>query len=126
LKGSIEGVYSEPWIGWGTRMYASSVSKNVSAKRINDRQRRNRPCILEEVILYLRQEIFAFLVGAVTIEITKRAEMRKVIGFVVLFFPRGLFACASGPLVDAALYLITTDRTRQHPGRGTWLQSLPP
>jgi hypothetical protein len=86
----------------------------------------NRPCILEEVILYILQEISAFLVGAVTIEITKRAEMRKVIGFAVLFFPHGLLACASGPFVDAALYLITTDTTRQHPGRGTCLQSLPP
>jgi hypothetical protein len=53
-----------------------------------------------------------------TIEITKRVEMRKVSGIVVLFFPHGLFVRASGPLVDAALYLITTDTTRQHPGRG--------
>jgi hypothetical protein len=52
-------------------VYASSVPKNVSAKRINDRQRRNRPCILEEVMLYPRQEIFAFLVWAATSDITK-------------------------------------------------------
>ena len=88
--------------------------------------RRNRPCILEEVISYLRQDISAFLVGAEMIEITKRVEMRTIIRFVALFFPRGLFVRASRPLVDAALYLITTDTTRQHPGRGTWLQPLPP
>ena len=58
----------------------------------------------------MRQETFAFLVGAVVIEITKRAEMRKVIGFIALFFPHGLFPSASRPLVDAALYLITTDK----------------
>ena len=58
-------------------------------------------------------------------EITERAEMRIVNGFVVHFFPRGLFASASKPLVDAALYLITTDTTHQHPGRRTWPQSLP-
>jgi len=43
--------------------------------------------------------------------------MRKVTGFIVLFFPHGLFVRASRPLVDAALYLMTTDTTRQHPGR---------
>ena len=33
--------------------------------------------------------------------------MGKVIGFVVHFFPTGLFECASGPLADAALDLMT-------------------
>lgn len=64
--------------------------------------------------------------GAETIEIIKRVEMRKVNGFVALFGPIGLLACTSRPLVDAALNLITTGTTRQHPGRGAWLQSLPP
>jgi hypothetical protein len=107
-------------------VYASSTPKNVSVKRVNVRQRRNRPRILEQVILYPSQDIFAFLVGTATSDITKQVEMRKVFGFVVLFFPRGLFACASRPLVDAALYLKTTDTTRQHAGRDMWLQSLPP
>jgi hypothetical protein len=100
---------------------ASSVPKDVSAKRINDRQRRNRPRIREEVILYLRQETWA-----ATIEIKNRVEMRNIIVFITLFYPHGLFACASRPLVDAALYLITEDTTRQHQGGGTWLRSLPP
>ena len=91
-------------------MYASSVPKGISAKRMDDRQRRNRPCILEEVISYLHYETFAFLVGTVTIEITKQAEMQEVFYFVVLFFPHGLFVCPSRPLVYAALYLITTDQ----------------
>jgi hypothetical protein len=56
---------------------------------------------------------------AVKSEITKRVEMRKVIDIVTLFFPRGLSVCARGPFVDAALYLITMDTTRQHPDSGT-------
>jgi hypothetical protein len=54
------------------------------------------------------QEISTLLVWATIIEITKRIEMRKVIGFVVHFLPTGLFACSSRPLVDAALDLVTT------------------
>jgi hypothetical protein len=53
--------------------------------------------------LDLLQEIFALSVWTVSIEITKRVEMRKVIGFVALFLPTGLVVCASGPLVNAAL-----------------------
>jgi hypothetical protein len=51
-------------------------------------------------------------------DITKRVEMRKVIGFVVHFFPTGLFACASAsrPLVNVELDLMTTCTTRQDPG----------
>jgi hypothetical protein len=49
-------------------------------------------------------------------EITKRVEMRMVMGFVVHFFPTGLVVCASRPLVDAALDLMTTCTTRQNPG----------
>jgi hypothetical protein len=54
---------------------------------------------------------------AVSIEITKRVEMRNVIGFVALFLPTGLDACASGPLVNAALDLMTTYTTRQIQGK---------
>ena len=68
-------------------------------------------------MLYLPQEISTLLAWAVSIEITKRVEMREVIGFVALFFPTGLVACASGPLVNAALNLIKTYTTRQNPGR---------
>jgi hypothetical protein len=49
-------------------------------------------------------------------EIKKGVKIRKVIGFVVHFFPTGLFECASGPLADAALDLMTTYTTRQNPG----------
>jgi hypothetical protein len=48
-------------------------------------------------------------------DITKRVEMRKVTGFVMHFFPTGLFACASRPLADAALDLMTTCTTHQNP-----------
>ena len=54
------------------------------------------------------QEIFTLSVYAVRIEITKRVEMRRVLGFVALFLPTRLVVCASGPLVNAALDLITT------------------
>ena len=40
-----------------------------------------------------------------SIEITKRVEMRKVIGFVVHFLPSGLSPPSRRPLVDAALGL---------------------
>jgi hypothetical protein len=43
--------------------------------------------------------------------------MRKVIGFVVHFFPTGLVACPSRPLIDAALDLMTTCTTRQNPSK---------
>ena len=56
----------------------------------------------------LLQEISTLSVLAVSIEITKRVEVRKVIGFVVHFLPAGLFAYPSRPLVDAALDLMTT------------------
>lgn len=56
------------------------------------------------------------MVCAVSIEITKRVEMRNIIGFVELFLPTGLDACTSGPLVNAALDLMTTHTTRQNPG----------
>ena len=48
-------------------------------------------------------------------EITKRVEMRSVIGFVALLLPIGLDTCASGPLVNPALDLMTTYTTRQNP-----------
>jgi hypothetical protein len=63
------------------------------------------------------QEISTLSVLAVSIEITKRFEVRKVIGFVVHFLPTGLFAYSSRPLVDAALDLMTTYTTRQNPGQ---------
>jgi hypothetical protein len=65
-------------------------------------------------MLDLLQEISTL--WAVSIEITKRVEVRKVIGFVALFLPTGLVACASGPLVNAALDLMTTYTTRQNRG----------
>jgi hypothetical protein len=64
--------------------------------------RQNRPCTLEGHLVSATGDL-CLLVEAMTIEITKRVEMRKVSGIVVLFFPHGLFACASRPLVDAAL-----------------------
>jgi hypothetical protein len=66
--------------------------------------------------LDLLQEIFTLSVWAVSMEITKRVEMRIVTGFVALFLPSGLVVCASGPLVNAALDLMTTYTTRQNPG----------
>jgi hypothetical protein len=56
--------------------------------------------------LDLPQEISTLMAWAMSIEITKRVEMRNVIGFVELFLPAGLDACASRPLVNAALDLI--------------------
>ena len=50
------------------------------------------------------------------VEITKRVEMRKVIGKVVPLIPTGLFPCSSIPLIDAALDLKTTCTTRRYPG----------
>ncbi len=61
-------------------------------------------------------QISTLMVWVVTIDITKRVEMRKVIAFVVLFLPVGLYVCASRPLVDAALDLTTTGTVRQLPG----------
>jgi hypothetical protein len=52
----------------------------------------------------------------VSIDITKRVEVRKVIGFVALFLPTGLVVCTSGPLVNATLDLVTTYTTHQNPG----------
>jgi hypothetical protein len=83
--------------------------------RVHDRQRtRNLPCLLEEVELYLRQEIL--FLSAVVTEIMKRVEMRTVNGFVVLFGPVGLVQCAKRPLAYAALDLMTTNTIRQYPG----------
>jgi hypothetical protein len=65
-------------------------------------------------MLDLLQEISTL--WAVSIEIMKQVEMRKVIGFVALFLPTGLVVCASGPLVNAALDLMTTYTTRQNRG----------
>jgi hypothetical protein len=48
----------------------------------------------------------------------KRVDVRKVNGFVALFAPIGLFECAIRPLIDAALDLMTTSTTRQHPEQG--------
>jgi hypothetical protein len=64
--------------------------------------------------LDLPQEIFTQL--AVTIEFTKRVEMRKVIVIVALFLPTGRFTCASRPLVDAAFDLMITCIIRQISG----------
>ena len=89
-------------------MYASATAKRVSEKCVDDRQKGNLPCILEEVTLDSPQEISTHFVWAVFIEITKRVEMRKVIGFIALFLPTGLVVCASGPFVNAALDLIST------------------
>ena len=72
------------------------------------------PCLLEEVVLYLRQEISALLVMAVAMEVTKCVDMRNVNGFVALFAQIGLFPCAIRPLADAALDLMTSTN-RQHP-----------
>jgi hypothetical protein len=69
--------------------------------------------------LYLCQETWA-----VTIEITKPVEIPKVTVSVAIFVPLGLIPCASRPLVDAALYLITMDTTCQHQGEGTWLACM--
>jgi hypothetical protein len=63
-------------------------------------------------MLDLPQEISTLLVWAVSIEVKKQVEMRRVIGFVALFLPTRLVACASGPLVNAALDLMTTYTTR--------------
>jgi len=60
-------------------------------------------CILEEVVLDSSQEMSTHFVWDEIMEITKRVEMRNVIGFVVHFPPTRLFACSSRPLVDAAL-----------------------
>ena len=65
-------------------------------------------------MLDLLQEIFTLSVCAVRIEITKRVEMRRVLGFVAPFLPTRLVVCASGPLVNAALDLMTTYATRQN------------
>ena len=96
-------------------MLASVTARDMSEKSIDDRQR-NLPCSLEEIILNPSQEISTLLVWVAIMEITKRVEMRNVIGFVVHFFPTGLIACASRPLADAALDLMTTCKTRQNPG----------
>ncbi len=64
----------------------------------------------------LPKEISTLLVWAVSIEITKRVKMREVSSFVALFLPTGLVTCASGPVVNAALSLMTTYTTRQNPG----------
>jgi hypothetical protein len=56
--------------------------------------------------LDLPHEISTLIVRAVGIEISKRVEMRIVNGFVALFLPTGLVACASGPLFNAALNLM--------------------
>jgi hypothetical protein len=67
-------------------------------------------------MLDLLQYISTLLVQAVSIEIKKRLMMGLVMGFVVHCFPTGLFACASRPLADATLDLVTTYTTRQNPG----------
>ena len=64
----------------------------------------------------LPQEISTLIVWVVTIDLTKRVEMRKVFAFVVRFRPTGLLVCAFRPLVDAALDLTTTGTIRQRPG----------
>lgn len=64
------------------------------------------PCISEEVILYLCQEVSALWI-AVIAEFIKRRDVRLVNDLVPGFVPVGRFARAIGPLVDAALYLIT-------------------
>jgi len=60
-------------------------------------------CSREELVLDSLQETSILFVWGAIMVITKRVEMRKVIGLVVHFFPTGLFVCASRPLVDAAL-----------------------
>jgi hypothetical protein len=121
LKGSIQVRWWEPslpryGILWGTRVYASST-RRVSEKGVHNRRRGNLPCLVQEVVLYLRQEISALLVLAVVTEVTERVEMRKVNGFVALFAQFGLFPCAIRPLADAALDL-KTSTNRQHPEQG--------
>src|SRR6266566_3487654 len=86
-------------------------------------EERNLPCIFEEVVLDSPQEISTPLVWATIMEITKRVEMREVIGFVVHFLPTGLFACSSRPLVDAALDLMTTCITVDIQGESWKLRS---
>jgi hypothetical protein len=87
--------------------------------------RANLPCSLEEVVLDSPQEVSTLLVWAAIMDITKRVEMRKVIGFVMHFFPTGIFACASRPLVDAALDLMTACTTRQNPAKELEASILP-
>ena len=64
------------------------------------------------------QELSTLLVWAMSIEIMKRVEMRRILGLVEHLLPTGLFVCSSSPLVDAALGLTTTNTTRQIPGQG--------
>jgi len=86
--------------------------RSVSEKSVHDRQRGNLPCTVEEVMLYLGQEISALSVAAVTTEIMKRVEMGTVMSFVAPFAPIGLFPRATRPLLDAAFDLMTTGTTR--------------
>jgi hypothetical protein len=66
-------------------------------------------------VLYLRQQISTLLVAVIT-EVIKRVEMRTIMGFVALFVPIRLPPCTIRPLADAALDLIITSTTCQHPG----------
>ena len=53
-------------------------------------------------------------------------RVSTMISFVEYFFPTGLFACASRPLVDAALDLMTTCTNRQNPGQKARKDSIAP
>ena len=97
-------------------MYASIMGRRCQKRVSMIVDRANLPCSLEEVVLDYPQEISTLLVWVANIEIEKRVNMRSVSGFVVHFFPTGLCACSSRPLVDAALDLKTTCTTHQNIG----------
>ena len=91
------------------------LRRRVCQKRKQIIDRATLPCIPQEVVLDLPQEVFTVLMWAASIEITKRVEMGKVLGFIAHFLPTGLIECASGPLVNTALDLTTTNTARQNP-----------
>jgi hypothetical protein len=70
-------------------------------------------------MLYLCQEVVALRIVVIA-EFIKRRDVRLVNGLVLAFVPVGRLARAIGPLIDAALYLITA-RTLVRIIQGDWV-----
>ncbi len=90
----------------GTPAWMLAVMKVLEIESIPGKKDYILPCISEEVMLYLCQEVSALWI-AVIAEFIKRRYVRLVNGLVPAFIPVGRFARAISPLIDAALYLIT-------------------
>ena len=81
-------------------------SVRKAAYDAKDMRKRALPCIVEEIAPYYFKRITTLRI--IVIMTVERVDVPLVHGFEAVFIPGGLRECAISPLVNAALYLITS------------------